>query len=211
MLFPIGMFPWIMIASTLIFFGYDWPDRVLGALGRRTAPLGIAPADRPRTGARSARGSRAARCGRPDRAAAAAPRLPGRRALDRGGLLPQLAGDAHGEGRHRRLRGDRPVIRADTGGQGRSSCSPTGRPNRRRSGRISSTRRPTSWPMTSRVAASRMSRFGPTPGSRSTAGGPNGSSIRRSTLPPSSGAGDTSVGSSPSGHQKCRPPRGRRL
>ena len=34
MLFPIGMFPWIMIASTLIFFDEDWPDRVLRRLGR---------------------------------------------------------------------------------------------------------------------------------------------------------------------------------
>ena len=36
-LFPIGMFPWIMIASTLIFFGYDWPDRILARAGRWSA------------------------------------------------------------------------------------------------------------------------------------------------------------------------------
>jgi vitamin K-dependent gamma-carboxylase len=36
-LFPIGMFPWIMIGATLIFFPPDWPRRWGG--GRRTHPL----------------------------------------------------------------------------------------------------------------------------------------------------------------------------
>ena len=35
LLFPIGMFPWIMIASTLIFFPPDWPRRVFARLLRR--------------------------------------------------------------------------------------------------------------------------------------------------------------------------------
>ena len=53
-LFPIGMFPWIMIALTPIFFGYDWPDRLLAALGRRPAspdrpPAGSPTARRPRS------------------------------------------------------------------------------------------------------------------------------------------------------------------
>ncbi len=34
-LFPIGMFPWIMIAGTLIFFLPDWPDRLIARLRRR--------------------------------------------------------------------------------------------------------------------------------------------------------------------------------
>ena len=33
-LFPIGMFPWIMSASALIFFPSDWPRRLARALGR---------------------------------------------------------------------------------------------------------------------------------------------------------------------------------
>ncbi len=35
LLFPIGMFPWIMIAATLIFFPPDWPLRLLARLRRR--------------------------------------------------------------------------------------------------------------------------------------------------------------------------------
>lgn len=35
-LFPIGMFPWIMIASATLFFPYDWPRRVLA--GRNLTP-----------------------------------------------------------------------------------------------------------------------------------------------------------------------------
>ena len=33
-LFGIGIFPWFMIASTLIFFKPDWPRRVLHDLGQ---------------------------------------------------------------------------------------------------------------------------------------------------------------------------------
>ena len=37
-LFPIGMFPWIMIAGTLIFFPPDWPDRLIARIRRRPPP-----------------------------------------------------------------------------------------------------------------------------------------------------------------------------
>lgn len=45
LLFPIGMFPWIMIAATLIFFSPDWPLRPLAVLaGRRfTAASHVPP------------------------------------------------------------------------------------------------------------------------------------------------------------------------
>ncbi len=39
-LFPIGLFPWIMVAGTLVFFEPDWPRRLLG---RATAPALPAP------------------------------------------------------------------------------------------------------------------------------------------------------------------------
>ena len=35
LLFPIGMFPWIMIAGALVFFAPDWPHRLMAALRRR--------------------------------------------------------------------------------------------------------------------------------------------------------------------------------
>ena len=35
LLFPIGMFPWIMSAGALIFFAPDWPQRLLAGLRRR--------------------------------------------------------------------------------------------------------------------------------------------------------------------------------
>ncbi len=36
LLFPIGVFPWLMIAGTLIFFSPDWPRRVVGRLRRES-------------------------------------------------------------------------------------------------------------------------------------------------------------------------------
>lgn len=45
LLFPIGMFPFIMVLSALVFFEPDWPRRVLGWFGRRLggrAPLAAA-------------------------------------------------------------------------------------------------------------------------------------------------------------------------
>ena len=37
-LFAIGVFPWVMIASTLVFFPPDWPTRATGAISATTAP-----------------------------------------------------------------------------------------------------------------------------------------------------------------------------
>ncbi|MDX2170920.1 MAG: HTTM domain-containing protein [Deltaproteobacteria bacterium] len=47
-LFPIGMFPWLMIALTPIFFAPAWPRRVLGWIGRDVVPAGRARASQPR-------------------------------------------------------------------------------------------------------------------------------------------------------------------
>ena len=38
LLFPIGMFPWIMMAGALVFFPPDWPRRLLSTLRRRPIP-----------------------------------------------------------------------------------------------------------------------------------------------------------------------------
>lgn len=46
-LFPeIGIFPWLMIAGTTLFFPPDWPDRVAARLGRRPARMAAIPAGR---------------------------------------------------------------------------------------------------------------------------------------------------------------------
>lgn len=43
LLFPIGVFPWLMIGATTIFFEPDWPERVMVRLGRRwRAPVAAA-------------------------------------------------------------------------------------------------------------------------------------------------------------------------
>ena len=39
LLFPIGMFPWLMIFGAIVFFPYDWPRRVLSRLRGRPAPV----------------------------------------------------------------------------------------------------------------------------------------------------------------------------
>jgi len=57
-LFPIGMFPWLMIALTPIFFAPDWPRRVVAAWSPRLAQL-TAPGREPtNAGPRSAGGRR---------------------------------------------------------------------------------------------------------------------------------------------------------
>ncbi len=49
MLFPIGMFPWIMMAGALAFFPADWPRRLLhGFLRRPAVPRARAPLAAPR-------------------------------------------------------------------------------------------------------------------------------------------------------------------
>ena len=51
---PIGMFPWIMIGATLIFFDPDWPAHLLRRLRRRDSKLPIAiPVPLPSTEPRS--------------------------------------------------------------------------------------------------------------------------------------------------------------
>jgi vitamin K-dependent gamma-carboxylase len=49
-LFGLWIFPWLMIASTTLFFAPDWPERVLARLRepRTTASLPLRPALRPR-------------------------------------------------------------------------------------------------------------------------------------------------------------------
>jgi hypothetical protein len=54
-LFTIGVFPWLMIAATLLFLEPDWPRRA-GILGRRAAP-GRAPGSAPRGAPRGASGT----------------------------------------------------------------------------------------------------------------------------------------------------------
>ena len=49
LLFPIGMFPWIMMAGALIFFSPDWPHRLRAALLRRPFAL-RSPAPPPAAG-----------------------------------------------------------------------------------------------------------------------------------------------------------------
>ena len=53
-LFAIGVFPWVMIAATTIFFAPDWPRRLpaprpMGAFGRRKRPLNTHRAARSRS------------------------------------------------------------------------------------------------------------------------------------------------------------------
>ena len=130
-LFPIGVFPWVMIAGTLVFFPPDWPERIWAAASDATRR-------RPRAG-RPHRWVVAGLAALGDRAGgdpAAPPRLPRRRALDRGGLLRLVPGDAHGEDRLAALRGQRPGDRRDVdrravggadrlaGTPGRRTCRP---------------------------------------------------------------------------------------
>jgi hypothetical protein len=46
-LFPIGVFPWVMIAASTVFFEPDWPRRVLARLGLRTPTVEPAQRIRP--------------------------------------------------------------------------------------------------------------------------------------------------------------------
>ena len=56
-LFPIGMFPWIMIAATLVFFSPEWPRRLIAAVFKRRKPEEVSG---PRSPARPTRAARAA-------------------------------------------------------------------------------------------------------------------------------------------------------
>lgn len=44
-LFPIGMFPAIMVISALVFFSPSWPRQVLAALGRKVPDFAVPPRD----------------------------------------------------------------------------------------------------------------------------------------------------------------------
>ena len=44
-LFQIGIFPWLMAASALLFFAPDWPTRLLARLGRRPLPAAAGAGD----------------------------------------------------------------------------------------------------------------------------------------------------------------------
>lgn len=46
-LFPIGLFPWVMIAATLIFFPPDWPRRLWAWIGRSPPPGDLAASSSP--------------------------------------------------------------------------------------------------------------------------------------------------------------------
>jgi hypothetical protein len=47
-LFPIGVFPWLMIGAATVFFEPEWPRRLLARLGRPVAVPRVAPVVRPR-------------------------------------------------------------------------------------------------------------------------------------------------------------------
>ena len=120
-LFSIGIFPYLMLGATTIFFDPDWPRRAL-ALARRG--LGLDPATPPQQAApapvtappvpvgagRSARSVRRLQRAR----AAAPPRLPGRGPLDRGGPPLRVAHEAARQGGRRRglPRHSRPAVRS---------------------------------------------------------------------------------------------------
>ena len=81
-LFPIGVFPWLMVGAATVFFAPDWPRRILARTGGPTA----VPRVRSGASVAGAAGPGRAVDRRPARPAAAAPRLPGRPPLDRPGL-----------------------------------------------------------------------------------------------------------------------------
>jgi vitamin K-dependent gamma-carboxylase len=49
LLFPIGVFPWLMIGASTVFFAPDWPRRVVARLRGRPVPAGGGPATEPTT------------------------------------------------------------------------------------------------------------------------------------------------------------------
>ena len=178
MLFQIGVFPWVMIALTPIFFAPDWPMRV------------------------------AARSPDPDAVRARRPAVPtSRRLIGRATVALLVAlGDDEPRAAAAPLARDGDVRFNDDGyylswrvmlterrrlpafdvtdpatgepGGRAGVCSPNGRPRRPRRGPISRSPRPTSSPPTSPTRAS-ASRCAPTRGWRSTADRASGGSTRR--------------------------------
>jgi hypothetical protein len=55
-LFPIGVFPWVMIGASTVFFAPDWPRRLLARWRPATVPAAPRPARRPRWWAIAAAG-----------------------------------------------------------------------------------------------------------------------------------------------------------
>ena len=137
MLFQIGVFPWVMIALTPIFFAPDWPTCDAPPSHRIRRRRGRAGrADSPTSRRRHTDDGRAGRARRAERRPAAAP-LPRRRQrpLQRRRVLPVVAGDAHRTNRLPGVRRHRPDDRRDVAG-----------PARRRPRRVAGRRRPRSAP-----------------------------------------------------------------
>ena len=113
LLFPaIGVFPLVMIAATPLFFDPDWPDRVRRVLGRSRVGVPVArhapnPVTHDAATAFAVAHGRHRRLGAGAAAGAAPPpRLPGRCAVDRGGVPLVVASAPHREGGHRLVPGD---------------------------------------------------------------------------------------------------------
>lgn len=60
-LFPIGVFPWLMIGVSTVFFAADWPDRLWSRWARRSAAIASPTTDEPPTPASAALPQPAAR------------------------------------------------------------------------------------------------------------------------------------------------------
>ena len=104
LLFPIGVFPWVMLAGTLIFLPPDWPLRASGRDLRQDGFWARSSTHDVGDRAQVGRGRwvvvvAGAVGGGPVGDPAAPPRLSRRRALDGGGLLRLVPRDAHREGR----------------------------------------------------------------------------------------------------------------
>ena len=112
-LFPIGVFPWLMIGASTVFFEPDWPRRLLARLGRSVAVPRVAPVRRspvlPALAVAVGRGAA--------RAPAPPPRLPRRPPLDRRGLPLRLERPARREGRQRHVPRPRTEHRPHLGGR----------------------------------------------------------------------------------------------
>lgn len=126
-LFNIGIFPWLAIVGTLLFFGPAWPRRLLGWLARGhgasgrwpilppPAPAGVRDAERYRAGRRTHPGRGMGRAPG-SRAAAASPR-PGERELARAGPSLRLANEVAANPRRCPVRHQRSANRTGLDGK----------------------------------------------------------------------------------------------
>ena len=119
-LFPIGVFPWLMIGASTVFFEPDWPRRLLARAGRPVAVPRVARVRRSPVlvGAGHRLGGGAA--GAP----ASPPRLPGRPPMDGGGLPLLLERAPGGEGRQRDVPRPRAEHRPHRGSPTRPCSTP---------------------------------------------------------------------------------------